>query len=29
VADLCALVAQEIDSTADRAKFLASCRRSA
>ena len=29
VADLCALVAQEIDSSADRAKFLASCRRSA
>jgi hypothetical protein len=27
VADLCALVAQEIDSSADRAKFLASCRR--
>ena len=27
VADLCALVAQEIDSSADRAKFLASCPR--
>jgi hypothetical protein len=27
VTDLCVLVAQEIDSTADRAKFLASCRR--
>jgi TIR domain len=27
VVDLCALVAQEIDSSADRAKFLASCRR--
>jgi hypothetical protein len=27
VTDLCALVAQEIDSSADRAKFLASCRR--
>ena len=27
VTDLCVLVAQEIDSSADRAKFLASCRR--
>lgn len=27
VTDLCALVAQEIDSSVDRAKFLASCRR--
>jgi hypothetical protein len=27
VTDLCVLVAQEIDSNADRAKFLASCRR--
>jgi hypothetical protein len=27
VTELCVLVAQEIDSTADRAKFLASCRR--
>jgi serine/threonine-protein kinase len=27
VTDLCALVAQEIESSADRAKFLASCRR--
>jgi hypothetical protein len=27
VSDLCALVAQEIDSSTDRAKFLASCRR--
>ncbi len=27
VADLCAMVAQEIESGADRAKFLASCRR--
>jgi serine/threonine-protein kinase len=27
VTDLCAMVAQEIESAADRAKFLASCRR--
>ena len=27
VTDLCAMVAQEIESSADRAKFLASCRR--
>jgi TIR domain len=27
VADLCAIVSQEIESSADRAKFLASCRR--
>jgi TIR domain len=27
LADLCGMVAQEIDSSADRAKFLASCRR--
>ena len=27
VTDLCAIVSQEIESSADRAKFLASCRR--